>query len=217
MISDSWNKTESETMSQKVIGKIKPGVPVRAQIEFAQKKLRLQISKLESITEKLKKQHDAIFDKIVNAQKVHNNSYAKAYAAELVQIKKMHNMVNGARLSMEQINLRLNTVSELGDVVVTLSPCMSIIRGLAPTLNGILPEANASMQDLSQIMGDLMQDSSLGNADTLSISSGSNADAMAILDEAHSVIVGQTKESVPEIPESLRDEPARKQPPGITV
>ena len=54
---------------------------------------------------------------------------------------------------LEQVKLRLSTVSELGDLVVTLSPCMSIIKGLAPSLNGLMPEVNNSMQDMSQSTG----------------------------------------------------------------
>ncbi len=113
-------------------------------------------------------------------------------------------MVGNARLSMEQINLRLNTVSELGDVVVTLSPAMSVIKGISSSISGIMPEANASMQDLSNILGDLMTDSSVGDANTMSVGSTENADTMAILQEAHSVIESQTKTSIPDIPDNLK-------------
>ena len=216
MISNSWNKSEGETVSQKVMGKLKPDVPLRNKLEFAQKRLRFQISKLENITEKLQTKHDEIFEKIVTAQRTHNNAYAHAYANELGQVRKIKNMVNGARLSMEQIQLRLNTVSELGDVVVTLSPCMSIIKGLGPTLNGIMPEANASMQDLSHIMGDLMQGSSLENNDLMNVGTQSSADTLAILEEAHSVIAGHTQESIPDVPDNLKQQTG-KQPPGLVL
>jgi division protein CdvB (Snf7/Vps24/ESCRT-III family) len=204
LISNSWNKTEGESITQKVIGRVKPDVPLRSKIELAQKKLQFQISKLEVITEKLQKKHDGIFEKVVNAQKSHNNAYAQAYANELVQIRKMKNMVNGAKLSMEQIQLRLNTVSELGDVVVTLSPCMSIIKGLSPSLSGLMPEATSSMQDLSQILGDVMSGSSLEGSDLMSAGNINNSDTLAILEEAHSLIAGQTKSSIPDIPDSLK-------------
>lgn len=143
--------------------------------------------------------------KVVNAQKSHNNAYAQAYANELVQVRKMKNMISGAKLSMEQIQLRLNTVSELGDVVVTLSPCMSIIKGLSPSLSGIMPEATSSMQDLSQILGDVMSGSSMEGNDLMSIgNTNNNADTLAILEEAHSIIAGQTKSSIPDIPDTLK-------------
>lgn len=210
MISNSWNKTEGESISQKVMGKVKPDEPLKNKIDFAQKKLQFQITKLDGINQKLQKKHDTIFEKIVNAQRNNKPSYAQAYAGELTQVRKMKNMVSGAKLSMEQVKLRLDTVSELGDVVVTLSPCMAIIKGLSPSLSGIMPEANASMQDLSQILGDVMSGSSVGIGDSMSMIPESNADSLAILEEAHSVIAGQTKSSIPEVPDSLKQQIVEK-------
>lgn len=217
LISNTWNKAEGESISQKVMGRVKPDIPLKNKIDYAQKRLQFQISKLEVINEKLQKKHDGIFEKIVNAQRTHNNAYAQAYASELVQIRKMKGMVNGAKLSMEQIQLRLNTVSELGDVVVTLSPCMSIIKGLSPSLGSIMPEANASMQDLSQILGDVMAGSSIDGGDMMNISGHDNADTLAILEEAHSVIAGQTKQSIPDIPDNLKQESMQKRNANVFI
>jgi division protein CdvB (Snf7/Vps24/ESCRT-III family) len=210
MLSNSWNKTQGESISQKVMGKVRPDEPLKNKIDYAQKKLQFQISKLEGINEKLKAKHDQIFEKIVNAQKNNKTSYAQAYAGELAQVRKMKNMVSGAKLSMEQVKLRLDTVSELGDVVVTLSPCMSIIKGLAPSLNGIMPEANASMQDLSSILGDVMSGSSVEFGDSMNVNAGTNADTLAILEEAQGVIAGQTKASIPDVPDSLKQQIVEK-------
>ncbi len=205
-----WNKSgNGASLSQKVLDKVKPDTPLKNKIDFAEKKLQLQISKLDSIHEKLQKKHDFVFQKIVTAQRSNNSAYARAYALELTEIRKMNNMVSGAKLAMEQIQLRLHTVSELGDVVVTLSPCMSIIRGLSSSLTGIMPEANASMQDLSKILGDVMGGSSVGTHDLLA-ADNSSADTIAILEEAHAVIEGQAKASIPEIPSELKDEIAAR-------
>ncbi len=210
MLSNSWNKEGGESISQRVLNKVRPEEPIKNKIDFAQKNLQFQITKLEVINEKLQKKHDMIFEKIVNAQRNNKTGYAQAYAGELTQVRKMKNMVSGAKLSMEQIKLRLDTVSELGDIVVTLSPCMSIIRGLAPSLKGIMPEANASMQDLSQILGDVMSGSSISMGDSMNIGAETNADTLAILEEAHSVIAGQTKSTIPEIPDSLKEQIVEK-------
>lgn len=217
MISNSWNKAAGESISQKVLGKVKPDIPLKTKIEEAQRKLQFQISKLEGITEKLQKKHDGIFEKVVNAQKSHNNAYAQAYANELVQVRKMKNMVSGAKLSMEQIQLRLNTVSELGDVVVTLSPCMSLIKGLSPSLTGIMPEATSSMEDLSQILGDVMVGSSIQGNDLMSVGNTSNADTLAILEEAHSIIAGQTQTSIPDIPENLKQDLTQRRTSDVLI
>jgi len=210
MITNSWNKVVGGNISQNVFKKIRSEQPIKNKIDLAQKQLDFQISKLVVINEKLKKKHDIIFERIVNAQRNNKDGYAKAYAGELAQIRKMKNMVGGAKLSMEQISLRLSTVSELGDVVVTLSPCMSIIRGLAPSLREIMPDATASMQELSQTLGDVMSGSSLNTGDTLSVGTEANADTLAILEEAHSVIAGQTKSTIPEVPDSLKHQIVEK-------
>jgi division protein CdvB (Snf7/Vps24/ESCRT-III family) len=202
----NWSKDGNEGLSQKVLGKIKPDTPVKNKIDYAQKKLELQVTKLSTINEKLQKKHDHVFQKIVDAQRNNNHTYAKAYAVELQEIRKMNNMVSNAKLSMEQIQIRLNTISELGDVVVTLSPCMSVIKGLGVSLGGIMPEANSSMQDLSKILGDVLSGSSMSTQDNTMLSRQDNADTLAILEEASALVEGQTKVNIPEIPSGLPEE-----------
>ncbi|CAE6499705.1 MAG: hypothetical protein QXE84_09315 [Candidatus Nitrosotenuis sp.] len=203
-ISDKWNDFgRSDNLSQRILDKVKPDVPLKNKIDVAQKNLQLQIVKLDSIALKIKQKHDYIFNKIIAAQKSNNNMHAKAYATELLEIRKMHNMVNGAKLALEQIQLRLNTVSELGDIVVTLSPCMSVIKGLGASLSGIMPEATNSMQNLSQILGDVLTGSSMNSADSTMTTYSPNADTLAILEEAQSVIEGQARASIPEPPTGI--------------
>ncbi|MBA4453248.1 MAG: Snf7 family protein [Nitrosopumilus sp.] len=217
MISNSWNKASGESLSQKVMGKVRPDEPLKNKIEFAQRKLQSQITKLDGINIKLQRKHDSIFEKIVNAQKTHNNGYAKAYANELAQVRKMKNMVSGAKLSMEQVQLRLSTVSELGDVVVTLSPAMSLIKGLSSSLSGIMPEANASMNDLSSILGDVLSGSAVTDAGIMDAGVSENPDTMAILEEAHSVIESQSKVSIPEVPDNLKHEIVQRRTAGTLI
>jgi len=217
LISNSWDKVSGESLSQRVMGRVKPGEPLKNKLEFAQRKLQLQITKLEGINIKLQRKHDLIFEKIVNAQKSNHNSYAKAYAIELGQVRKMKNMVSGAKLSMEQVQLRLGTVSELGDVVVTLSPAMSLIRGLSSSLSGLMPEAHASMQDLSQILGDVLAGSSVNNTGIMDAGISENPETIAILEEATSIIEGQTKVSIPEVPDSLKHEIIRRRAADVLV
>jgi len=205
MISKGWDRRGGASLSSRVMASVRQEAPLKGKIELAQRKLSVQITKLDSIQAKLQKKHDMIFQRIVTAQRSNSTSYAKAYATELSQVRKMKSMVGNAKLSMEQIQLRLNTVSELGDVVVTLSPCMSIIKGLSSSIGGIMPEANASMQDLSSVLGDVMSNSSVGSAD-IGISDHSSGEANAILAEVQSVLESRAKTSIPDIPPELQTE-----------
>lgn len=199
--SDKWHALKNnEKLSQAFMGRVKPDAPLKNRLDTAQKKLQLQITKLAEIDTKLQQKNNAIFEKIVSSKKANNETYAKVYANELAEIRKHQKMISNAKLSMEQIQIRLNTVSELGDVVVTLSPCMSLIKGLSTSLGGMMPTVSDSMQDLSNMLGDIVtgssitHDGSLGQMDTM------NSDATAILEEAQSIVSENTRQSMPDPP-----------------
>ena len=199
--SDKWHALKNnEKLSQAFLGRVKPDAPLKNRLDTAQKKLQLQITKLAEIDTKLQQKNNAIFEKIVSSKKANNETYAKVYANELAEIRKHQKMISNAKLSMEQIQIRLNTVSELGDVVVTLSPCMSVIKGLSTELGGMMPTVSDSMQDLSNMLGDIVtgssitHDGSLGQMDTM------NSDATAILEEAQSIVSENTRQSMPDPP-----------------
>src|SRR5919107_678902 len=110
----------------------------------------MQISKLESISSKMDEKDHLIFKRVVHAMQNHDSYYAKILSNELSQIRKMNKMVSSAKLAMEQIQLRLNTITELGDVVVTLSPAMSVIKGIQGGLSSMMPEADQSFGQISE-------------------------------------------------------------------
>jgi len=199
--SDKWHALKNnEKLSQAFMGRVKPDAPLKNRLDIAQKKLQLQITKLAEIDTKLQQRNNVIFNKIVSAKKSNNETYAKMNANELAEIRKHQNMVSNAKLSMEQIQIRLNTVSELGDVVVTLSPCMSLIKGLSSSLGGMMPTVSESMQDLSTMLGDIVTGSSITHDGTLGQIETNNSDAMSILEEAQLIVEGQTRQTMPEPP-----------------
>ena len=201
----NWNNIKSSiNLSQKVLDKVKPETSLKNRISFAEKKLQIQITRLDETHQKLQQNHDHVFQKIVAAQKIGNESRAKAYALEVQEIRKVRKVIGEAKLAMEQIKLRLNTVSELGDVVVTLSPCMSLIKGLAPSISGLVPEINTSMNELSSMLGNMISESSLKTESILEPNQD-NADTRSILAEVNAVLEGETKTNIPAPPSDSID------------
>ena len=199
-ISKNWREVKnSMNLSQKFLDKIKPQTALKNRINNAEKEMECQILRLEHVHNKLKQNHDHVFKKIVDAKLTRDESRARSYAVELQEIRKIKNKIAGAKLVMEQIKLRLSTVSELGDIVVTLSPCMSLIKGLAPSISGLFPQMNASMQDLPIMLQDLLTDSSLSPTPMIPSYQG-NADTEAILQEAQNVLEGRIRTTMPEPP-----------------
>ncbi len=192
----------NKLLENKFIDNIKSPVPLKPKIEDAQKKLQLQISKLDGISNKMHEKDNLIFKRIVYAMQNHDSQYAKVLSNELSQIRKMDKMVCSAKLAMEQIQLRLNTITELGDVVVTLSPAMSVIKGIQGGLSSMMPEADQSFGQISDLLSNIMNDSSQIPNTEISGTGMISEDSMKILEEASMVVEQSMKDKFPDLPSS---------------
>jgi division protein CdvB (Snf7/Vps24/ESCRT-III family) len=195
-----WVKPQGESVGHKLLEGIKPQAPLKPRIEEAQKKLQMQISRLDAISARMQEKDKVIFKRVVLAMQSHDSSHAKLLSGELSQIRKMNKMITSAKLALEQIQLRLNTITELGDVVVTLSPAMSVIKGLQSGLAGMMPEADQSFGQISELLGNIMTDSGqIPNSEIAGFNSV-NEDTIQIMEEASAVVEMNMKNKFPDLP-----------------
>jgi division protein CdvB (Snf7/Vps24/ESCRT-III family) len=200
-----WNNdyTSKEGIRDKLREVAQSQTPLKPRIEEAQKKLQMQIAKLEGMSSKMQEKDKVIFSRIVNAMQNHDSHYGKLLSGELSQIRKMIKMLDSAKTAFEQIQLRLNTMTELGDVVVTLSPAMNAIKGIQGGLKTMMPQADQSFGQISDLLGNIMTDSNQEPATTGAIDSSSiklDEEAMDILQEATSLVEENTKDKFPDLP-----------------
>ena len=203
--SKKWNNNaQSESIRDKLREAAQSQTPLKPRIEEAQKKLQIQISKLDSISFKLQEKDKVIFNRIVNAMQNHDSHYGKLLSGELSQIRKTNKMVNSAKLAFEQIQLRLNTMTELGDVVVTLSPAMSVIKGIQGGLKTMLPEADQSFGQISELLGGIMSGSSQMASTSEMVGVGVSSisldeEAVDIMQEASAIVEENTRGKFPDL------------------
>lgn len=198
--STKWIKPQAESVGIKIMENIKPQPPLKPRIEEAQKKLQMQIAKLDSISIKTEEKDQLVFKRVIQAVQNHESQYAKVLSGELAQIRKMNKMVNSAKLALEQIQLRLNTITELGDVVVTLSPAMSVIKGIKSGLSSMMPEADHSLSQISDMLGGILTDSAQIPAAELNNTKVMTEDSLKIIEEATAIVEQSMKEKFPDLP-----------------
>jgi division protein CdvB (Snf7/Vps24/ESCRT-III family) len=204
-----WVKPQGESVGHRLLEGIKPQAPLKPRIEEAQKKLQMQIAKLDSISSRMHEKDQVIFKRVVLAMQSHDSSHARVLSGELSQIRKMNKMVTSAKLALEQIQLRLNTISELGDVVVTLSPAMSVIKGLQGGLAGMMPEADQSFGQISELLGNIITDSGQIPNNEIGTVTGFNEDTARIMEEASAVVEMNMKNKFPDLPSTTSSTPAK--------
>jgi division protein CdvB (Snf7/Vps24/ESCRT-III family) len=208
--SNKWIKpqqNELNNVGMKLLENIKPPSPLKPRIEEAQKRLHSQISKLESMSMKMEEKDQVIFKRVISAMQSHDSQYAKILSNELSQIRKMNKMITSAKLALEQIQLRLNTITELGDVIVTLSPAMSVIKNIQGGLTSMMPEAGQSFGKITDILNGIMNESGQipqaaeipGNSNSL------GEDAMKIIEEASAIVEQNMKDKFPDLPNTTID------------
>ena len=98
-IGKNWREVKNSiNLSQKFLGKVKPEAALKNKIEGAGKKMEQQILRLEQAHNKLKQNHEHIFKKIVEAKLTRNESKARTYATELIEIRKVRDRIGNAKI-----------------------------------------------------------------------------------------------------------------------
>ena len=199
-----WNNdyTSKEGIRDKLREAAQSQTPLKLRIEEAQRKLQIQIAKLDGISSKMQEKDKVIFGRIVKAMQNHDSHYGKLLSGELSQIRKIIKMLDSAKVAFEQIQLRLNTMTELGDVVVTLNPAMNAIKGIQGGLSSMMPQADQSFGQISDLLGNIMTDSSQTSNMTAAIDSSSiklDEQAIDILQDATFLVEENTRDKFPDL------------------
>ena len=195
----TWARQETKGMTDKIRDAVKPQGALKPRIQVAVNKLQVQTSKMDSMLTKLRERDQQLFDRIVTATREHDTSASRVLSSELAEIRKVSRMLGNARISLEQVQLRLTTIHDLGDAMVSIGPAMSTMKGLKSSLSSFMPEADSELNSMTETLSGLMVDS-LSN-DTFTMESDTvNEETDAILQEASAVAEQQTDEKFPSIP-----------------
>jgi len=195
----TWSRQETQSFSGKIREAVKPQGALKPRIQNAVNKLQVQISKMDSMLTKLRERDQQIFQRIVAAMQQHDTSTSKVLSNELAEIRKVTRMLGNARMSLEQVQLRLTTIHDLGDAMVAIGPAMSTMKGLKSSLGRFMPEADSELNSMTQTLSGLMVDSLSGDSFTME-SDATNEETEKILQEASAVAEQQTGDKFPSVP-----------------
>jgi len=168
-------------------------------MNYATKRLQIQIQKLDQTTERFNQKDQTLFKKIVNAYQEHDTAHANIYANELAEVRKMERLVMNSKLALDQVQLRLSTCTELGDIVATLGPAIGVLRSVSKGLVGVIPDAENELGDISNMLSGLMFDCGASSGMSLNFNNV-NEDASKILAEAAAVAEQKINANLPELP-----------------
>ena len=196
----TWAQQETKGITEKIRQAVKPQGALKPRIQTAVTKLQGQTSKMDVMLTRLHERDEQLFTRIVTAMQNHDTTTSRVLSSELSEVRKVSRMLGNARTSLEQVELRLSTIHDLGDAMVSIGPAMSTMKGLKSSLGRFMPEADAELTSMTQTLGGLMTDSLSGDSFNTMQSDVSNEETDAILQEASTVAEQQTDENFPSIP-----------------
>ena len=195
----TWARQETQSVTGKLREAVKPQGALKPRIQTAVNKLQVQVSKMDSMLGKLRERDQQLFQRIVTAMQQHDTSTSKVLSNELAEIRKVSRMLGNARMSLEQVQLRLTTIHDLGDAMVAIGPAMSTMKGLKSSLGRFMPEADSELNSMTQTLNGLMVDSLSGDSFTMD-SGATSEETDKILQEASAVAEQQIGDKFPSVP-----------------
>ena len=208
--SKTWAQQETAGMAAKFRDTVKPQGALKPRIQNAVNKLQVQTTKMDTMLTKLDQRDKQLFTRVVTAVQQHDTSASRVLSNELAEIRKVKKMLGGARMSLEQVQLRLSTIHDLGDAMVAIGPAMNTMRGLQSSLGKFMPEADSELNAMTQTLNGLMTDSLSGDAFNME-SDVSNEETDKNLQEASAVAEQQIGDKFPSVPsiDELPSQPSK--------
>jgi division protein CdvB (Snf7/Vps24/ESCRT-III family) len=162
----NWNKNKKnhiDDTNKKLIEDLIPNSPVKPRIESIMDDTQLQISKLDVKISKMKGREETLFNKVVDAMKSHDIAHTKILSVELAQLRKNQRTLNQARIALEQVSMRISTIHVLSEIMKTLEPAMSPVKGLKSDFEISVPSTDTELNYMQMLTVSILSDSNQNN------------------------------------------------------
>ena len=194
-----WEGDTGPTFYEKVKNAFKPKEPLKYKLALAQYKLRSTISRLEVFINRLQERDKLLFERVIDAYMAKDHARATMYANEVAEIRKLVKMLLRTQVALEQVSLRLETIREIGEVVVSLGPILGVVHELRRVVKGLMPEVSIELAEVEEILQSVVIEAGELTGTGVGFVPTS-PDAKKILEEAAIIAEQRMKEKFPELP-----------------
>lgn len=192
-----WRKPKISII-KRIEEKIRP-IPLKERIANAIYRLNAQKERLDQMVMRLQHRDKELFQRCIGAQMANDIARARIYANECAEIRKMVKTVLSSQLALERVIIRLQTVHEFGDVILQMSPIMSIVKETKDKISGVIPEVAGELERINSLLSEIRLEAGEIDSKDLNIKV-SNEEAIKVLQESSIIAEQKIREKFPEIP-----------------
>ena len=187
----------------------KTSPPIRDVANKSINTLRIQQSKLDQASYRLKERDHILYKACMDAITKNNKEKASICATELAEVRRLMNFLSGMHLSIERVVLRLETIRELSDIVVDLRPALKLLQNVSSDLGQIMPNVSFELNLVTDTIQDTLHATKLRSDESI-IPIGQKTDAgEEILKEVSNFVEKRIVQNLPEPPAFVHAKPVK--------
>ncbi len=196
-----WVKSESILSNDdQTVSPPRPGGPLKPRLDAVQKKIQVQVSRLEELHELLKSKDEDLFRRLVASVEENNAQYSTVLSSDLARARQVSRVVFLSRVALEKLVAKLSSASDFGDLVIVLSPAMAVVKSLRSSLTPHVPEMEGELGIISELLSGILVDAGQVGGYTINFETA-NEEAVRLIDEASLAVEQKMKEEFPGIPD----------------
>lgn len=198
IMTSRWVKSESVVNDDSPLPR--PGGPLRPRLEAVQKRLEGQVAKLDALHAGMKEKDAETFRKLMESIKENNVQYSTVLSSELSTARQVSRVVSTAKVALEKMQAKLGSASDFGDLVIVLSPAMSVVKNVRSSLVPYVPEMESDLGVIAELLSGILVDAGQVGGYTINFETA-NEEAARLVEEAAATVEQVMKEEFPGIPD----------------
>lgn len=155
-----------------------------------------------------------MFQRCVAAQLSKDHARAQMYAAQCADIRKMAKIVLGSEIALERAVIRLETVEQLGQILVLILPVVEVVRETKGKIEGVIPDVASELKMVDTLLDDTVRDTGTMQARDTDVLLR-DEEARRIFEESSAYAEQKIREQFPELPSVKEKEHVPLETEGI--
>jgi division protein CdvB (Snf7/Vps24/ESCRT-III family) len=132
--------------------------------------------------------------------KENNAEHARACLSDLIQIRKVSKTTIISKILFENLKIKLNTISNIVDLVSVLSPTIAVVKNIRSSLIPYIPESAGEVGEISELLGGILIDAGQLGSNIINFKAA-NEKALHMINEALLFAEQKIKEEFPILPD----------------
>jgi hypothetical protein len=178
----------------------KPGGPLKPRLDAVQKKIHVQIARLEELHTTLRLKDNEAFHKLEVSIKDNNAQHSTVLSSELISARQVSRVVLFSSFALQKLIANLSAASGFRDLVIMLAPAMAVVKNVRSSLTPYVPEMEVELGMVSELLSGILVDAAQVGSYTINFESA-NQESVHLIEDTSIAVEQKIREEFPSIPE----------------